>query len=186
MRHFDAGRALALIERERVTTIGGVPTIVQQLLAHPDFTKFDLSSVRSVSYGGAPVAENLPSRIKCGPAPRALPSNGYGLTETSALVAQISGQQYLEHPTSCGQPLPVCEIAIVPESFDDAEPTPESRCATERGRRTLGQGAQRGPRLLAQTPSHLPMLLTRLGAHRRHRASRRRRTCSSSSIVPRT
>ncbi len=129
MRHFDAGRALALIARERITTIGGVPTIVLQLLAHPDFKKFDLSSVRSVSYGGAPVPEDLPARIK-GALPRALASNGYGLTETSALVAQISGQQYLENPTSCGLVVPVCEIAIVPESFDDAVPTPESCCAT--------------------------------------------------------
>jgi acyl-CoA synthetase (AMP-forming)/AMP-acid ligase II len=130
MRHFDAGRALALIERERATTIGGVPTIVQQLLTHPDFAKFDLSSVRSVSYGGAPVPENLPARIKAA-LPRALASNGYGLTETSALVAQISGQQYLENPTSCGRVVPVCEIAIVPESFDGAEPTAECRCATD-------------------------------------------------------
>ena len=129
MRHFDAGRALALIERERVTTIGGVPTIVQQLLAHPDLRKFDLSSVRSVSYGGAPVPENLPARVKAA-LPRALTSNGYGLTETSALVAQISGEQYLENPTSCGLAVPVCEIAIVPESFDGAEPTSASRCAT--------------------------------------------------------
>jgi acyl-CoA synthetase (AMP-forming)/AMP-acid ligase II len=130
MRHFDAGRALALIERERATTIGGVPTIVQQLLAHPDFAKFDLSSVRSVSYGGAPVPENLPARIRAA-LPHALASNGYGLTETSALVAQISGQQYLENPNSCGHVVPVCEIAIVPESFDGAEPTSECRCATD-------------------------------------------------------
>jgi acyl-CoA synthetase (AMP-forming)/AMP-acid ligase II len=129
MRHFDAGRALTLIQRERVTTIGGVPTIVQQLLAHPDLRKFDLSSVRSVSYGGAPVPEDLPARIK-GALPRALSSNGYGLTETSALVSQISGQEYLEHPTSCGLVVPICEIAIVPEAFDGAEPTPENHCAT--------------------------------------------------------
>ena len=128
MRHFDAGRALALIERERVTTVGGVPTIVQQLLAHPDFKKYDLSSVRYVSYGGAPVPEDLPSRIKSA-LPRALASNGYGLTETSALVAQISGDDYLAHPGSCGTPLPVCEVAIVPESFDGSEPAPEIRCA---------------------------------------------------------
>lgn len=128
MRHFDAGRALALIERERITTVGGVPTIVQQLLAHPDVAKYDLSSVRYVSYGGAPVPEDLPMRIKAA-LPRALASNGYGLTETSALVAQISGDDYLAHPTSCGTPLPVCEIAIVPESFDGTEPTSEVRCA---------------------------------------------------------
>lgn len=129
MRHFDAGRALALIERERVTTIGGVPTIVQQLLAHPDFAKFDLSSVRTVSYGGAPVPENLPARIKSA-LPHALAANGYGLTETSALVAQICGQQYLDNPTSCGLALPVCEVAIVPETYDGAEPNDECRCAT--------------------------------------------------------
>ena len=143
MRHFDAGRALALIERERVTTIGGVPTIVQQLLAHPDFHKFDLTSVRSVSYGGAPVPENLPARIRQA-LPHAIASNGYGLTETSALVAQISGQQYLDHPSSCGVAVPVCEVAVVPEAFDDAEPTPESRCADG----TVGELWVKGPNVV--------------------------------------
>jgi acyl-CoA synthetase (AMP-forming)/AMP-acid ligase II len=128
MRHFDAGRALALIQRERVTTVGGVPTIVQQLLAHPDFKKFDLASIRSVSYGGAPVPENLPARVQLA-LPRAITSNGYGLTETSALVAQISGQEYLEHPTSCGVAVPVCDVCVVPESFDGLEPTADSHCA---------------------------------------------------------
>jgi long-chain acyl-CoA synthetase len=128
MRHFDAGRALAVIERERVTTIGGVATIVQQLLAHPDLSKFNLTSVRNVSYGGAPVPRDLPARIGAA-LPRAIASNGYGLTETSAIVAQISGREYLEHPTSCGSPVPVCEVAVVPESFDDSEPSPEAECA---------------------------------------------------------
>ncbi|OYV49249.1 MAG: hypothetical protein B7X10_02065, partial [Burkholderiales bacterium 21-58-4] len=54
MHHFDAGQALALIERERITAIGGVPTVVMQILDHPDFQRFDTSSVRLVSYGGAP------------------------------------------------------------------------------------------------------------------------------------
>jgi acyl-CoA synthetase (AMP-forming)/AMP-acid ligase II len=133
MRHFDAGRALSLIERERVTTIGGVPTIVQQLLAHPDLKKTNLSSVRSVSYGGAPVPEDLPAKVKAA-LPRALTSNGYGLTETSALVAQISGDDYLAHPTSCGLAVPVCDVAVVPESFDGLEPSSQSLCpANEAG-----------------------------------------------------
>lgn len=128
MRHFDAGRALALIERERVTTVGGVPTIVQQLLAHPDVKKFDLTSIRSMSYGGAPVPEDLPARVKAA-LPRAITSNGYGLTETSALVAQISGEDYLAHPTSCGVAVPVCDVCVVPESFDGPEPNPTTLCA---------------------------------------------------------
>ncbi len=127
MRHFDAGRALTLIERERVTTIGGVPTIVQQILAHPELGRHDLSSVRWVSYGGAPVPEDLPSRIRRA-LPRAIASNGYGLTETTALVTQISGEEYLAHPSSCGRAVPVCDVAIVPESFDANEPTPADCC----------------------------------------------------------
>ena len=127
MRHFDAGRALKLIERERVTSIGGVPTIVQQLLAHPDLGRHDLSSVLWVSYGGAAAPDDLPGRIRAA-LPRAVASNAYGLTETTALVTQISGQEYLEHPTSVGRVVPVCEVAIVPESFDGHEPSPADCC----------------------------------------------------------
>ena len=54
MHHFDPERALELIERERITIFGGVPTMVMQVLDSPDFARRDTSSVRSVSYGGAP------------------------------------------------------------------------------------------------------------------------------------
>ena len=143
MRHFDAGRALTLIERERVTTIGGVPTIVQQILAHPDLTRHDLSSLRWVSYGGAPVPEDLPARVRRA-LPRVVVSNGYGLTETTALVTQISGEEYLAYPSSCGRPVPVCDLAIVPESFDATEPTPEDCCATG----VAGQVWVKGPNVV--------------------------------------
>ena len=53
MHHFDAERALELIERERITTFGGVPTMVMQVLDSPSLATRDTSSVRSVSYGGA-------------------------------------------------------------------------------------------------------------------------------------
>src|SRR5207245_4720648 len=59
MYKWDAGRALELIERERVTTFGGVPSMVWQVLDHPDFDKHDLSSVQSVGYGAAPATPEL-------------------------------------------------------------------------------------------------------------------------------
>ena len=121
MHHFDAGRALKLIESERLTNIGGVPTIVMQLLDHPDFSQFDTSSVRHVAYGGAPAPPELVKRIRA--AFRvAQPSNGYGLTETSAAVALNSGHDYVAKPDSCGPALPVCDVAVVPENFDGDEP----------------------------------------------------------------
>jgi len=122
MHHFDAGKALALIESEQLTNIGGVPTIVMQILDHPDFRKFNTSSVRSVSYGGAPAPPELVRRI-CSAFPVGQPGNGYGLTETSAAVCLNSGPDYVERPSSCGTAVPVCEVAIVPEDYEGLEPS---------------------------------------------------------------
>lgn len=121
MHHFDAGKALALIERERITAIGGVPTVVMQILDHPDFEQFDTSSVRLVSYGGAPAPPDIVRRIR--KAFRlAQPGNGYGLTETAAAVALNSGPDYVERPDSCGTAVPVCRVAIVPDGHQGDEP----------------------------------------------------------------
>ena len=119
--HFDAGQALELIERERITGFGGVPTIALQVLDHPDFARHDLSSVRNVWYGGAPAPPELVKRIAAN-FPTATASNGYGLTETSAGVASNGGPDYVERPDSCGPVVPVCDAAIVPEGYGDAEP----------------------------------------------------------------
>ncbi|HET9075322.1 MAG TPA: AMP-binding protein [Acidimicrobiales bacterium] len=112
MHRWDPGRALELIERERITTFGGVPTMVLQVLDHPDFGKRDTSSVKSVGYGGAPAPPELVKRIKehfnSSPA-----SNGYGMTETSSLSTMNSGVDYLEKPDSVGPPVPVVTVKVV-------------------------------------------------------------------------
>ena len=64
MHHFDPERALELIERERIATFGGVPAMVMQVLDSPNFSKYDTSSVRGVSYGGAPAPPDLVRRIR--------------------------------------------------------------------------------------------------------------------------
>ncbi|MGH9021038.1 MAG: long-chain fatty acid--CoA ligase, partial [Acidimicrobiales bacterium] len=139
-RRFDATQALEIIERERVTAFGGVPTVVVQVLDHPDFARFDTSSVNSVSYGGAPPPPDLARRIRDA-FPRALPGNGYGLTETSASIAGNQGTDYLERPTSCGPVTPVSEAAIVPEDFEGDEP-PADR---PRGPDVVGELWLKGP-----------------------------------------
>ncbi len=111
MRKWDAGEALALIERERVQITGGVPTIAWQLLEHPDREKHDLSSLEVVQYGGAPSAPDLVKRIF--EVFGALPGNGWGMTETMATVTQHVGEDYLARPTSCGAPVPVADLKIM-------------------------------------------------------------------------
>lgn len=116
MRRWDAGAALALIERERINLAGGVPTIAWQLLEHPDREKYDLSSLESVSYGGAPSAPDLVRKISTVFGAR--PGNGWGMTETMATVTNIIGEDYLARPESCGTAVAVADLRVVdPETL---------------------------------------------------------------------
>ncbi len=118
MRRWNPERALELIERERVTVFGGVPTMAWQVLNSPELTQRDTSSVRSVSYGGAPAPPELVRRIRQY-FPGGNASNGYGLTETSSVTSMNSGEDYVRKPASCGPPVPVCEVRVVgPDGTD--------------------------------------------------------------------
>jgi long-chain acyl-CoA synthetase len=112
MYKWSAEQALELIERERVTQFGGVPAMVFQVLESRDLLKRDTSSVLGVSYGGAPAAPELVRRIKQA-FPEASPSNGYGLTETSATAAANSGIDYELRPESVGRVLPICDAKVM-------------------------------------------------------------------------
>ena len=121
MHRFDPEQALQLIERERVTVFGGVPTVVMRVLDSPDLARRDTSSIRSVTYGGAPAPADLVRRIRQA-FDTGEPGNGYGLTETSAAVALNTGEEYLRKPDSVGRALPVNDCAVVPEGYEGAEP----------------------------------------------------------------
>ncbi|GAA4397836.1 class I adenylate-forming enzyme family protein [Actinomadura verrucosospora] len=112
MYKWDVRRALELIERERVTGFGGVPTMAWQVLTSPDFAEFDTSSLTGVSYGGAPAAPALVDKIR-ERLPERMPGNGYGLTETSSVTTYNGGVNYLERPDSVGPPVAVCDVKVV-------------------------------------------------------------------------
>ncbi|HYW93544.1 MAG TPA: class I adenylate-forming enzyme family protein [Gammaproteobacteria bacterium] len=111
MYKWDPGRAMELIEREKLNMFGGVPAMVWQVLEHPDFHKYDLSTIDSIGYGGAPAAPELVARIH-EEFPEVSPSNGYGLTETSSITTMNPGIDYLRKPDSVGLPVPVCEVKV--------------------------------------------------------------------------
>ncbi|HEV7415849.1 MAG TPA: AMP-binding protein [Tianweitania sediminis] len=134
-RRFDEEEALGLIERERVTTIGGVPTVAWRILDHPARSRYDLSSLQVVSYGGAPAAAELVRRLEA-ELPMGLGvATGWGMTETTATFTHVMGEDYYAHPTSCGLPLPVCEVRI-----RDADATV--------GPNTVGELQVRGPMVI--------------------------------------
>jgi len=143
MHHFDPERALELIERERITTFGGVPTMVMQVLDSPDFDKRDTSSVTGISYGGAPAPTDLVRRIR-EHFPTGQPGNGYGLTETSSLTSMINGPDYVDKPDSVGPPVPVTDVAVVDEDFTGDEPDPDR----PQGPTVTGELWIRGPQVV--------------------------------------
>lgn len=110
---FDPGEVLDLIERERVTVWGAVPTMATRALDHLSIAKRDLSTVRSISMGGAPVQPRLLERLReTFPNAKKGLSTIYGMTETGGTVAAASGALLAEHPTTAGKPLPMVEIRI--------------------------------------------------------------------------
>jgi long-chain acyl-CoA synthetase len=122
MRKWDAELALSLIERERVTSAGGVPTIAWQLLEHPSRAKYDLSSLITLGYGGAPAAPELVRRIQT-VFPSANPGNSWGMTETSGTFSSNYAEDYQLRPGSCGIPTATGEFKIMsPDGRDSLPP----------------------------------------------------------------
>ncbi len=115
MHRWDPERALALIERERVTNFTGVPGMVLQMLQSPGFAEHDTSSLVGANYGGAPPPSTLLDRIDA-LLPQVEAENGYGLTEASSLVSYNAGESYRRCPDGAGAPVPTCDIKIVDES----------------------------------------------------------------------
>ncbi|WP_375289213.1 class I adenylate-forming enzyme family protein [Qipengyuania sp.] len=123
MYKWDPVEAFQIIEREKVNSTGGVPTIAWQLLEHPERKNYDLSSIEAIAYGGAPAAPELVRKIR--EEFGALPANGWGMTETMATVTGHSSEDYLNRPDSCGPPVGVADLKIMSEDGTRELPTGE-------------------------------------------------------------
>jgi long-chain acyl-CoA synthetase len=109
LRWFDAQAFLGLIEEHQIQQAAVVPSMLQILLSQP-LEEHDLSSLRFVTSGGAPLAPEVASEFV-----RRVPSvsirQGYGLTETAALIS--SNPVGRERLGSVGLPVPGTEVKIL-------------------------------------------------------------------------
>jgi long-chain acyl-CoA synthetase len=113
MFKWNADKALELIEQERISILHGVPTMTWEVMNSPMFEKTDLRSLRIVQSGGAARPPGHLAQMQKKFAPNVQPGLGYGLTETNAIGATISGVFYLAKPESTGRPTqPVTQIRI--------------------------------------------------------------------------
>ncbi len=108
---FDPAEALALIEQYEVTRWSAVPTMVSRLLEHPDIKTRRLTSLRSLTVGGAPVHAELLARLRSGvPGVEPRIATGYGLSENGGQATAASGAETAERPGSSGKPLSCVEV----------------------------------------------------------------------------
>jgi long-chain acyl-CoA synthetase len=102
---------LRTVGEEGIQMLTSVPAIYHALTRHPLFAQSDLSCVRWVSYGGAPIAADAVHKI-IEAFPSARVGNGFGLTETSSLTSYLPHEEAAEHADSVGFAMPVVDLAL--------------------------------------------------------------------------
>lgn len=121
MYRWDAGEALKIIEKEKITNLSGVPVMSRELIAHPDFTKTDVSSLTSIGGGGAQLQPDLVGKIDEA-AQNARPGTGYGMTETCGIITSVGADYFVDKPASCGRAMPTFETRVMDANGVDVEP----------------------------------------------------------------
>jgi acyl-CoA synthetase (AMP-forming)/AMP-acid ligase II len=112
---FDPADALRLIEEWKIRRWSAVPTMLSRVVEHPDAQTRDLSSLRSLTVGGAPAHPELLERIRTGlPGVEPRIATGFGLTENGGQGFAASGMDTVSRPGSTGRALPCVEVRIAP------------------------------------------------------------------------
>ncbi|HET9102613.1 MAG TPA: AMP-binding protein [Solirubrobacteraceae bacterium] len=145
LRWFDPAGFCAMVAEHGLQITAVVPSMLQILLGQP-LEDHDLSTLRSIASGGAPLPPEVEAEF-CRRVPSATIRQGYGLTETGALIS--SSPVGRERAGSVGIPVPGCEVVIVD---DDGNPVPDG----EPGEITaispgVMQGYWRAPEITAET-----------------------------------
>ena len=124
--HFEPNDVLELIEREKVTITSLPATLIALIANHSSLSKFDLSSLTQIMYGGSPTplgvlqkAQNIFSNN--------LLLHTYGITETTGIACSLHPQDHdlnfdengQYRAASCGVPSPLVDVRVVSEQDED-------------------------------------------------------------------
>ena len=123
-RQFDPEEWMTLVEKEKATRAMMVPTMLKQLLDHPNFKKHDLSSIRVITYGAAPMP--LPViRKALDEFPGVNFINAFGQTETASTITSLGPEDHritgtpeekekkLKRLASIGKPMADVQMKVV-------------------------------------------------------------------------
>ena len=146
-RQFDAKEWMDLVQREKANRAMMVPTMLKQLIDHPDFAKYDLSSLKVITYGAAPMPlEVIKRALDVFPGVSFI--NAFGQTETASTITTLGPEDHvisgteeekerkLRRLASIGRPMADVEMKIIDE---DGRELPAGQ---------VGEIVARGPRVM--------------------------------------
>jgi fatty-acyl-CoA synthase len=116
---FDPARTIELFTALRISWMFGVPAMFNALTEHPDWPDADLSSLRVLMAGGAPVPESTIAAYQ----KRGLTFlQGYGMTETAPGVLMLGAADSVRKAGSAGRPSIFTDVRVVRPDLTDAAP----------------------------------------------------------------
>lgn len=122
---FDADRVLRLVERERITNWGAVPTMLARLMESPELDNYDTSSLRTLSVNSAPSAADFKQRLRAAfPAAGKSLGTSYGLTESSTAATVASAADLEADPETVGKPVRNMRVQVCDA---DGNPAPDGQ-----------------------------------------------------------
>ncbi len=149
-RQFVPQEWMELVEKEKASRAMMVPTMLKQLMDHPDFKKHDLSSLKVITYGASPMPlEVIKKALELFPGVNFI--NAFGQTETASTITTLGPEDHmftgketpaekekkLKRLSSIGKPMPDVEMKVVDESGKELPPG------------EVGEIIARGPRVMS-------------------------------------
>lgn len=145
VRRFEPAEVFRLIQEHKATNVCLVPTMANALVHAPDRDQWDLSSLRTMNIGGAASSPELVERVE-GAFPRCECMGGYGLTETSPVIAMVQpldaagmpARERHERLSVTGRAVVGASIRVVDGNLDDVP----------RDRKTIGEVIVMGDQIM--------------------------------------
>ncbi|MFC1949668.1 class I adenylate-forming enzyme family protein [Chloroflexota bacterium] len=147
-RQFEAKEWMELVQAEKANRAMMVPTMLKQLLDHPEFSKYDLSSLKVITYGAAPMPlEVIKKAVELFPGVSFI--NAFGQTETASTITTVPPEDHnltgteeekakkLRRLSSIGKPMADVEMKVIDEDGNDL---PQGE---------VGEIVARGPRVMS-------------------------------------
>jgi len=149
MRQFEVDDWMETVQREKANRAMLVPTMLKRVIDNPDFDKYDVSSLRVITYGAAPMPfEVIKKAIEVLPNVRFI--NAFGQTETSSTITTLGPEDHVITGTpeekekklkrlesSIGRPMPDVEMKVIDAEGNDLPPG------------EIGEFVARGPRIMS-------------------------------------